>query len=177
MRKMTVLTVVALMGMGSGCSMNNGGGGGWSPDDWSRIAPSISAATEFAARVALQSEQVKPYAHEICSTMRQVATDLENFGDVDATFDDIRNKARQAVMDHLPPGVARDVTLVVVDQVLTITFMYARDKFSDFIEKDETRTVVIVAHAAAKGVTNACASMDLSVFEFGQPRTLPDVSK
>lgn len=172
--KVVISCLSVFLVVGSGCSQFTGGGGTWSPNDWDRISPSITAATEWAARTALQNSKVGPYVPEICSTMTDVSNVLSEFDDPNATFDKIREVALDAVRDKLGPGPVRDTAVLVVDQILNMAFLYARDKYSDFIDQDQNRTMLIVSRAVAKGVQNACADMNLSSFEF---TSLPDVSR
>lgn len=156
------LTVFSL----TGCSMNSAA--------WDTMAPTVTAATEFAARTALQHQRVIPHAAAICTAMESVSDALENLHDVDATFGGVIDAGRRAVWTSMPEGPIRDITIAVVDQILSMALIYAQDKYADFLEEDETKVTVIVAGAVAKGVVNACADLNLSSFSF---KPLPDISR
>lgn len=149
----------------AGCSMQNGN---WNPKDWETISPSVSAAAEFATRTALQNNQIKPHGAVICAAMHTVSNILSDFDDPNATFESVRNAAIKAIENSMIPGSARDAAIVVVDQMLNITFMYVRDKYEGLLEQDPTRVVIVVSKAIALGATNACRDFNLSSFEFNR---------
>jgi len=145
----------------TGCSIQNK----WTPNDWKTIEPSISAATEFAARTAFQNDKIKPIVPKLCESMPAVIVVLENFEDPDATLEGIKRAALKAIMDTLPPGNVRNTASLVVDQILSITFLYAKDKYTNLIEKDEAQVAIIIARGASKGMNNACKT-NISSFNF-----------
>jgi len=146
-----------------GCSMEK-----WSPEQWDSVSPSITGAVEFATRTAFQNEKVRPHVPDICNGMEGVSDVLSKINDPNATFDMIREKALQAVRDRIPEGTARDVTILVVSQVLNITFMYVDDKYADLLNQDRARVMHIISTAVANGINNACAGMSLSSFSFSR---------
>lgn len=162
-RKPMKRSMMLLVPLVFGCSMEK-----WSPEQWNSVSPSITGAVEFATRTAFQNEKVKPHVPEICNAMQGVSDVLSKIDDPNATFDMIREKALQAVKDRIPEGTARDVAILVVSQVLNITFMYVDDKYADLLNQDQSRIMHIISTAVANGINNACSDVSLSSFSFSR---------
>lgn len=125
-------------------------------DDWDRIGPTIERYSELAAIGAFNHPEVAPHKPDICAAVFKVSTVLSGIENSDATFEQAKFLAMEAVNQmELGENVKR-IAVLITGQVLDISFAYASDVYKDFLEKDETRIVLVVSKSVSMGLEHAC---------------------
>lgn len=156
MRNVLAIIASVVLLFSTGCSMNNGGWGGKTIDDF---APVIANVTATGARLAFLQDSVKPYRDQICDAVEQIAPLLENYNDPQATFESVRQETHRYIQE-LPPDIlpedAKEITLAIMDSILDTAFMYAEGHYRDLIDKNEAHVALEIARAVARGLNRAC---------------------
>ena len=163
--KLLVTLLVGLMFLGSiGCSQLN------TPEDWERVTPTVARISEIALLTAFSRDDVQENKEEICVAVNRVADVLENIDDPTAAFDEIRRMAIAAVEEQDLAPELKKIVILVVDQVLDVTFMYVETYYNDLIQEDRVRIVVMVTRAVADGFRSACEGAPMTA---GASRVFP----
>lgn len=166
MKKLLIGIMVAVFALGSvGCTQLE------NPEDWERVTPTIKRVSEIALLTALQRPDVAERKNEICGAVYNVADVLDNIENPDATFDQIRQIALDAVngMVDLDPEL-KQIVLVVVDQVLDVAFQYVETYYNGLLQEDKVKIVIMVTRAVADGFRSGCdglpdpASVEAQIF-------------
>lgn len=134
--------------------------------DWETAAPLIENVSTIAATIAFAQPDVAEHKAEICEAVAAVTGVLENYDDPDATFASVRQVALDAVR-NLPADVLSDelkpLVITIVDTVLNTAWLYAKDSYSDLVNQDEVRMVLLVSSSVAKGINTACGPVTQGV--------------
>ena len=154
---------LALLGM---CLMGCASTGAHPGRTITDYAGDIERFTELAASVALLRDDVKELKEPVCAAVAEAVAVLENIDDPDATFDAMRFAALNAIKDFehekFTPGI-RNVTVLVVDQILNAAYDRVEGRFADLLERADA--VLVIGKSVANGLNNACASaMSISTF-------------
>ena len=148
-----VICAVAVLPMLGGCSMLI------PPDDGQRpiedLAPEIQNRVRLAALIAFSIDSVKPHKEQICQVANDIAGFLDTYDNPDATFQHIQAAVTELI-NAIPDPELRESARIVVEIVLTEAFNYAWKHYSDFINRNETQTAIIIAQAIANGLREAC---------------------
>lgn len=152
MKKLLCLLLIVFMG--TGCSQLE------NPNDWERVTPTVQRISEIALLTAFSRDDIKEHKDEICYAVNQVADVLENIEDPTITFEGIRLIAINTVREslNLEPELEQ-LVLLVVDQVLDVTFQYVETYYNDLLQEDKFKIVVMVTQAIADGFRNACGGL------------------
>lgn len=161
MKKFAALSILVMVMLATGCSQLNPGPGDGQVN-WDRINQRVENTTELTAMIAFSRDDVKPHQEAICNAVNEISRIVENYDDPAATFESVRSAALNAVKDLppeiLPPGQAKQIAILVVDQVLDVVFTYVEDSYADLVGKNETRIVLSVTRSVASGLTSACGA-------------------
>ena len=151
MKKLLIALTAGILMLGSvGCSQLE------TSEDWERVAPTVTRITEISFITALQVDGVKEHKAELCDVIYQVADVLDKIEDPTTTFDQLQQKALDVVNNSdLPPKV-KQIALIVVDQVLDVTFRYVETYYNGLMQEDKIKVIVIVTKAVADGFRSAC---------------------
>lgn len=156
--KMMVMCCTLLLT--SGCSLIQPG----EKPNWEQIASTVENLTELGARIAFQYENVKPYKDKICVTIEYLAPVLKDFDNPEATLEDLKQLAAMAIQ-NVPSNIlddeAKNVAVMVMNQVFDMVFNYVKDSYADLLEQDETKVVLLVSRAVSTGLERACGNGSL----------------
>jgi len=136
--------------MAAGCSaMNN------QPIDWNGMSASVTNYSELTARMAFQTDKVKPYQQEICNAVNEIVPFLNNYSDPNATFDSLEH-AVLAVINNSTTIKNKAIISLVVQDVMQVISAYVKDAYSSLIQQSVPKTVLTLSKAVATGLHNAC---------------------
>lgn len=161
---MRVMSRFAMVGMvtvallSSGCAEAN----------WSLFSQSMQSLSKEAGKVILAQPQVAAKRKEICEAIGAISEVLEKYDNPDATFAELRELTLDAIeMLKLDPNLKPYVTSVV-DYVMTQLVSVTQTYYMNFIETSETRAVLEISRAVARGLREACNELPMAA-----PKRLP----
>ncbi len=129
-------------------------------------AGDIERFTELAASVAFLRDDVKEFKVPVCGAVAEAVAVLKNIDDTEATFALVRHAALNAVKNFEHPSFTpqiKQITVLVVDQILNAVYDRVEGRYGDLIDK--AGTAIILGNAIATGLNNACMNaMSLSTF-------------
>jgi len=124
-----------------------------------QIATEVERYTEIAATVAFSRADLVQYKTPICSAANHVSLVLSNYNDSNATFEQVKILALEAVnsMGSLTADQKRIVVLVI-SQVMDVTLSYAEKNYKDIIAKDPVKNTLLITKAVANGLNKSCTT-------------------
>lgn len=143
------------------CSLLNGGGNDGTPPNLADYSDQITRFSEFATRIAFTNSDIAANKDQVCAIVSEVAFALENYEDPNATFASLKQTATNALNRALAnyPQIDENLRAVIVlgfAQVLDSVFSHVQDRYSDLVNQEPARSVLIVSKAVAIGMNNAC---------------------
>jgi hypothetical protein len=123
--------------------------------NWDVIGPKIQARVKYVAMFAFTMDQVQPYKAQVCTTADQIVDFLKTYDDPEASLGAVR-AAVMSLVNQIEDINVRNAVMIFVDMVLTESFNYAWEHYSNWIELDEVKTVIIIARAVGNGIKDAC---------------------
>ena len=120
------------------------------------VAVEVERYTEIAATVAFARAEIQPHKAAICAAANHVSLVLSNYNDANATFEQVKCLALEAVNSTGLNDVQKKVVTLVISQVMDVTVSHVEKKYQDILSKDPVKNTLLITKALANGLNKGC---------------------
>ena len=164
MKKLISFAVVMLtmcLVTSSGCNKPSGG---W---DFDQVAPTVQRATSLIAQVAFSDPRIANRKVKVCAATDAVVEFLILYNDPEATYDKLKDEVLKVIHNQPSENL---IIQVVTEFILDSAWAHVRENYAEFVEQNETQTVILLTKSVAAGLQQACDRGIVTMADTGQAK-------